>query len=92
MNHYSRYFHVPWREIEKKAVVVSVKENEVIVFNEVGTEIWKFLENEKRLDEIINHVLTLFESNRDTVEKDVRDFLTELQKKELLDVKEKPGG
>jgi len=85
---YKRYYHVPWREIEKKAVVVSVKNNEVIVFNEVGTEIWKFIKSEKKVNEIADHILSLFESDKNTVKKDVESFLKDLQEREMLDVKQ----
>ena len=85
---YKRRYHVPWREIEKKAVVVSVKENEVIVFNEVGTEIWKFIKSERKINEIANHILSLFDSNKKTVRKNVETFLKDLQEREMLDVKQ----
>jgi hypothetical protein len=84
---YKRYYHVPWREIEKKAVVVSVKDNEVIVFNEVGTEIWKFIKSERKINEIVRHVLSLFDSDKKTVKEDVESFLKDLQEREMLDVK-----
>ena len=84
---YKRHYHIPWREIEKKAVVVSVKDNEVIVFNEVGTEIWKFIKSERKINEIINHILSLFNSDKKTVKKDVESFLKDLKEREMLDVK-----
>ena len=84
---YKRHYHVPWREIEKKAVVVSVKDNEVVVFNEVGTEIWKFIKSERKINEIVNQVLSLFDSDKNTVKKDVESFLKDLQEREMLDVK-----
>ncbi|MBN1273909.1 MAG: PqqD family protein [Candidatus Aminicenantes bacterium] len=83
-----RQFHIPWREIEKKAVIVSIKDNEVIVLNEVGTEIWKFLNNERKLDQIIEHVLSMFEADRSTVKRDVEEFLEKMQQRELLNVNE----
>jgi len=85
---YKRHYHVPWREIEKKAVVVSVKDNEVVVFNELGTEIWKFIKSERKINEIVNHILSLFDSDKKTIKKDVECFLKDLQEKEILDVKQ----
>lgn len=85
---FMRQFHIPWREIEKKAVIVSIKDNEVIVLNEVGTEIWKFLNNERKLDQIIEHVLSMFEADRSTVKRDVEEFLEKMQQRELLNVNE----
>ena len=69
---YRRHYHVPWREIEKKAVLVSVNDNEVIVLNEVGTEIWKYIKNERKISDIVNHLLSLFDSDMKTIRKDVR--------------------
>lgn len=85
---YKRHYHIPWREIEKKAVVVSVKDNEVIVFNEVGTEIWKFIKSERKINEIVDHILSLYESDKNTTKKDVESFLKDLQEREMLDVKQ----
>ncbi len=89
---YKRHLHVPWREIEKKAVVVSVKDNEVVVLNAVGTEIWKFIKSERKINEIVNHILSLFDSDKKTVKKDVESFLKDLQEREMLDVKQESKG
>jgi len=59
----------------------------VVVFNEVGTEIWKFIKSERKINEIVNQVLSLFDSNKKTVKKDVESFLKDLQEREMLDVK-----
>jgi len=89
---YRRHLHVPWREIENKTVLVSVKENEVIVLNKVGTEIWQFIKHERKINEIVNHILSLFDSDKKTVKKDVESFLKDLQEREMLDVKQESKG
>lgn len=87
MKTYRRPYHVPWREIENKAILISVPENEVIVLNVVGTEIWKFIESAKNFNDIVNYIISLFEIDKEGARKDVDEFLTDLQKRELLDVK-----
>lgn len=89
---YKRHYHVPWREIEKKAILISVKENEVIVLNEVGTEIWKFIQSSKKIEDIVDHLVSQFNAENKTVKKDVESFLIDLQERELLDVKEESEG
>ncbi|MBD3427007.1 MAG: PqqD family peptide modification chaperone [Candidatus Omnitrophica bacterium] len=83
---YKRAHRVPWRLVEDKAVLVSVKNSQVMVLNQVGTEIWNYLEQGKSSDEIVDHILSVFDVDRETAEKDVREFLADMQQRETLDV------
>ncbi|MFC1548578.1 PqqD family protein [Candidatus Omnitrophota bacterium] len=82
---YKRAHRVPWRIVDDKAVLVSVKNSEVMVLNEVGTEIWTFMEEKRNLDQIIEHVLSTFDTDKETAEDDVRNFLEDMKEKEALD-------
>ena len=82
---YKRAHRVPWRIVDDKAVLVSVKKSEVMVLNEVGTEIWTFMEEKRSLDQITEHVLSAFDTDKKTAEDDVRNFLEDMKEKEALD-------
>ncbi|MGB2631045.1 MAG: PqqD family protein [Candidatus Omnitrophota bacterium] len=84
---YKRPHKVPWRVVEGKAVLVSVKNSQVLVFNEVGTSIWEFLDKERTVDDIVGHLLSEFDTDRSVAEKDAKGFLDSLQEKEIIDVK-----
>ena len=83
---YKRSRLVPWRVVEGKAVLVSVKRSEVIVLNDIGTQIWVFLEGKKNLNEIVENVHFSFEADRETIKNDVVSFLENMREKEVLDV------
>ena len=83
---FKRPHKVPWRVVEGKAVLVSVKNSQILVFNEVGTAIWEFLDKERTVDDIVGHLLSEFDADKVTAEKDTNEFLNDLQKKEIVDV------
>ncbi|MGD2278797.1 MAG: PqqD family protein [Candidatus Omnitrophota bacterium] len=84
---YKRPHKVPWRVLEDKAVLVSIKNSQVVVFNEVGTAIWNFLDKERTIDEVTDHLVSEFDTDKETAGKDAKAFLEDLQKKDLVDVK-----
>lgn len=69
---------VPWRIIEGEAILVDVDKGEVIHLNEVGAEIWSSIDEEKSVDEIINHICDQFEVDKETAKKDTLEFLDKL--------------
>lgn len=79
---------MPWRIIEEEALLVDVNKGEVIHLNEVGAEIWKVI-NEKKgeetsVEELIEHICSEFEVEKDTAQTDVLEFLDELVEKGLV--------
>lgn len=85
---YKRAHRVPWRVVDGKAVLVSVVNSEVMVLNDVGTEIWTYLDEKRSPDQIVEHVFSVFESDKGTIENDVTSFIEDMKKKEALDVEE----
>jgi len=83
---YKRAHKVPWRIVDEKAVLVSVDNSEVLVLNEVGSEIWKYLDAERTEQDIVEHLSGLFASDEDTIRKDLADFVNELSAKEVISV------
>jgi hypothetical protein len=83
---YRRNHKVPWRIVEGKAVLVSVNNSKVVVFNEVGTSVWSFLDKERTFDDIVDHIASEFEADKTAVAKDVEAFLGELKEKEVLEI------
>lgn len=81
---FSKIKEIPWKMIEKEAVLVDTEEGDVIRLNEVGAKIWKSLDEDKTADDIINHIHEDFEANRAVIEKDVLDFLKKLIAMEII--------
>lgn len=81
---FSKIKEIPWKMIEKEAVLVDTEEGDVIRLNEVGAKIWKSLDEDKTADDIINYIHEDFEANRAVIEKDVLDFLKKLIAMEII--------
>lgn len=51
----------------------------LVTCNEVGAFIWKTLESEKSMDELVNAILDEFEINEATARKDAEEFVEKLK-------------
>ena len=53
--------------------------NGMLTLNEVGGEIWHLLPKVKDEEELVSHLLDLYEVEEDELRKDIRDFLQSLR-------------
>ena len=67
------------------AVVVATRNRTVHRLDDVGTDLWRFLEPGRTLDELVNFLVAEYDVDRDTARKDMDEFVQELVKKELLE-------
>ncbi len=74
--------NVAWRIIGDEAVLLSAEDSSVHSLDAVGTRIWELCDGEKTVNEIVDQVVSEFEVDRETAEKDVVEFITELMQKE----------
>ena len=85
----SKNTKVPWRIIEGEAVLVKVDSGEVVQLNEVAAEIWRVIDGNKTIAEIVDHIHGLFEVDRKQVKKDALEFVQSLLDKNLALRREK---
>ncbi len=74
--------NVAWRIIGDEAVLLSAEDSSVHSLDAVGTRIWELCDGEKTVSEIVDQIVSEFEVDRETAEKDVVEFIEELMKKE----------
>jgi len=74
--------NVAWRIIGDEGVLLSAEDSSVHSLDAVGTRIWELCDGEKTVSEIIDQVVSEFEVDRETAEKDVVEFIEELMQKE----------
>jgi coenzyme PQQ biosynthesis protein PqqD len=74
--------NVAWRIIGDEAVLLSAEDSSVHSLDAVGTRIWELCDGEKTVSEIVDQVVSEFEVDRETAEKDVVEFIEELMNKE----------
>ena len=77
------------REIAGEYILVPVGStamelNGLITVNEVGVFIWKLLQNDVTLDEIVQAVLDEYDVEESVARKDAADFLAVLQENNIL--------
>ena len=80
----ARNTKVPFRIIEGEAILVDAKKGEVIHLNEVGAEIWGFLDTRKKVAKVIGHICEVFDVDEKTAREDTLEFIRELTEAGLL--------
>lgn len=81
---YRLFEHLAWRIIEDEAFVLDVERRRVHRFNPVGALIWQELDQGKSEAEIVETVMDLYDVDRQTVEKDVKNFIEKIIEAGLL--------
>lgn len=77
---------IPWRIIEGEAILVEISTGEVIHLNEIGAEVWNYLDDKKQISEIIQHICDIFEVDKEVAQKDVLEFIQLLLDKGLVSI------
>ena len=73
------------RVIEGKAFIINTKTSMLHELDDIGTFIWKHIEKKHSLEEIVNSLTTEFEVTVNQAECDLEEFLSELNKKGLIE-------
>ncbi len=75
------------KEIGDEIILVSEKENLIHTINGVGAVIWRSIDGSKNLRVIVDDICTEFDVNRDSAEKDLFLFISELEKNGIITLK-----
>jgi len=75
---------IAWRIIDNQAVVINLKEETFNVLNSEGTRIWRLVDGETTVNEIIEKTCREYKINRNRVEKKCMEFIKEMQDKKLI--------
>ena len=75
---------IVWRMLDGNAVVVSPREGEVRVFNQVGTAIWQLLVQEEEIPAMEQYLTANFEVTQQRAHDDLIMFLKELTERGIL--------
>ena len=59
--------------------------NGLITVNEVGVTLWKMLQEEVSMDDLVQGILAEYDVEEDVAREDIREFLGELVKGGILD-------
>ena len=72
------------RKIGDEIFIFDRKLSRIHTFNKVGSLIWERLKEDTFPESIVNLIIERFEVDRETAEKDLREFIDELEKKKLI--------
>ncbi|MBN1999190.1 pyrroloquinoline quinone biosynthesis peptide chaperone PqqD [candidate division KSB1 bacterium] len=72
------------RVIDNEAVVVLTHTSVVHTLNDIGTRIWELCDGSKTVNDIIQALSGEFDADTDQIGNDTIEFLTELEKKEMI--------
>ena len=75
---------IPWRIIEKDAILIDLEEGEVIRLNPVAAEIWNAIDGTRTMDGIVAHICRTFEVSKRKARRDVHRFAKQLLHQELI--------
>ena len=74
---YSRSDNIIGAELDSEICIFDSISGEYLNLNSTASFIWKFLEEEKTDEQIINKVMQSFDLNEDNVRDEITDFLLE---------------
>jgi hypothetical protein len=74
----------PFQILGGEAVIVVPPRREIHRLNEVGTLLWRELEAERTLDQLVGAVVEEFEVGESEARADVERFLREMRERELV--------
>ena len=91
----SKYIHqkdIVCLNIAGETILVPIRGNladmqQIFTLNSVGAYIWEQLNGEKQLTEILEMLLERFDTTREQAEKDILEFIEQVEKKGLVSKK-----
>lgn len=73
-----------WRETDDGIVVVDPAEGNVRVFNGIGSEIWKLVNQQWGTEKVCQHITEKYSISAEQAKTDVEAFLTQLSERNMI--------
>lgn len=74
------------QEVDGEMVLLDMESENYFGLDEVGTAIWQAIEAYGNLEEVLNALLEQYDVEAEVLEKDLSDFVENLQKSGLVEV------
>lgn len=75
--------HQVYTTLGNESVVLELQGSTYFGINDVGTTVWKFLQQPRQVTEVINHIVEHYEVSADLAEAEILSFLQDLVDKGL---------
>lgn len=86
MNRYQYADRTAFQILDGLAVVVATRKRMVHRFDEVSTDLWRFLEPGRTVEELVQYVVSEYDVESDTAQTDMTEFVEKLHEEGLLQV------
>ena len=86
MNRYQYADRTAFQMLDGLAVVVATRKRMVHRLDEVSTDLWKFLEPGRTVEELVDYLVSEYDVERETAQTDMREFVEKLHEEGLLQV------
>lgn len=71
-------------EMGEEVGMLDVETGNYYILNEIGTDIWAFLENPITFEQLVNKLLSIYSIDYDTCERESLSFLEEMIENKLI--------
>jgi len=75
---------VVFRDLEGEAVILDLSSGTYFGLNEVGTRVWRLVDEGHSTSRIVEIVSSEYEADRDTIERDVARLIDDLHSRRLI--------
>ena len=86
MNRYQYADRTAFQVLDGLAVVVATRKRMVHRLDEVSTDLWKFLEPGRTVEELVDYLVSEYDVERETAQTDMLEFVEKLHEEGLLQV------
>jgi len=73
-----------WREVDDEVVIVDPDRDDYFYLNSTGKEIWELINKGCSIEKIIEVVSNKYKEDREKIRKDIKKFIDNLRKKNIL--------
>lgn len=70
--------------IDGEVIIINFENGIYYSLNATGTDIWGCTERNDTITEIVKGIMNKYEGNQEVIEKDINQFITDLEKEELI--------
>ncbi|MCP4912113.1 MAG: PqqD family protein [Oligoflexia bacterium] len=76
--------NLPWQQMDGKVLILNTGENKAHELNEVASEVWLLITQDKTLEEINTEIQKAYDIDSDTAKEDVDELIKEFKELKLL--------
>ena len=73
-------------DMDEEAVILNIKDGEYYELNPVAARVWKFIQEPRKMDEIMDMILDEYHVSREELKQDLYELIHDLSAKKLVHI------